>query len=218
MLESSEAAPEIHRLLAAHLEDYVRIFRWPDFHTLYQGGLLSIKGPNNIQFGFHFESLLRITGELTRLERFPGFQSLIEGFRNPTQVNATLFEIQVAAWCAARKLTQSIQLSPPVQIGGGIKRPEFLWHTDLGDLYCECKQENSFDNKATKRVQKLTEVVGRSFEANGPWNESSRLDVIIGHPARDGVDQIIERSIREAAARQQAGTWEGEILLTGWSL
>jgi hypothetical protein len=189
-----------------------RLFRWPDFHTVYQGGLLSIRGPNEVQFGVHFESLLRVSGLLIHLEKFPGFQSLIEGFRNPTQISATLFEVQVAAWCVARKVSQSIEFSPAVQIGSSIKRPEFLWHTALGDLYCECKQENSADNKATKRVQKLFEVMGNAYETNAPWDESFRLDVIIGHPARDGVNQIIERLIREVAAHQRSGTWGGEII------
>jgi hypothetical protein len=36
--------------------------------------------------------------------------------------------------------------------------------------------------------------------------------VIVGHPARDGVNQVIERLVREVAARQMAGTWEGELV------
>lgn len=212
ILESSHAAPAIHQLLVDHLEDYVRLFQWPEFHTLYQGGMLSIPGPNNGQFGFHFENFLEITGQLARLEQSPGFQSLMEGFRNPTQIGATIFEVRVAAWCAARRVSQSIEFSPEVQVGGGIKRPEFLWHTSLGDIYCECKQENSADNKATKRVQKLFEVVGKAYEANAPWDESSRMDLIVGHPARDGVNQVIERLTCEAAARQRAGTWGGDLV------
>jgi hypothetical protein len=108
LMESSRVDPRIHALLTDHLEDYVRLFKWLDFHTVYQAGLLSIQGPSNVQFAFPFESLLAITGLLTRLERFAGFQTLIEGFRNPTQVKATIFEVQVAAWCESRKVCRSI--------------------------------------------------------------------------------------------------------------
>jgi hypothetical protein len=212
ILESSQAVPAMHQLLVGHLEDYLRLFKWPEFHTIYQGGLLSIPGPNNVQFAFQFEPFLRLTDPLTRLEQYSGFSSLIEGFRNPTQINATLFEVQVAAWCSTRKVTQSIEFSPQVHVGGSIKRPEFLWRTSLGDIYCECKQENSVDNKATKRVQKLFELVGKAYDANGPWDESLRLDMIVGHPARDGVNQIIKRLVGEAASRQRDGRWEGEIV------
>ena len=199
LIELMRDNPPLHELLTDNLEDYVRLFKEPDFLTLYQGGLLSIQGPNNVQFGLHFESLLGITDLLTRLEQYAGFQSLIEGFRNPTQIIATLFEVPGAAWCASRKLNQSLEFSPKVPVGGSIKRPEFLWHTTLGDLYCECKQENSVDNKATKRVQKLFEVMGKAYDVNGPWDESFRLDLIVGHPARDGTNQIIEQLVREAA-------------------
>ena len=102
LIERARDNPPIYTLLVNHLQDYVRLFKWPDFHTVYQGGMLSIQGPNKGQFAFRFESLLEITGLLTLLEQFPGFQSLMEGFRNPTQISATLFEVQVAAWCATK--------------------------------------------------------------------------------------------------------------------
>lgn len=212
LIELMRDNPPIHALLVDHLDDYVRLFKRTDFHLLYQGGMLSIAGPNRTKFGFRFESLLEITGTLARLERFPGFHSLIEGLFNPTQIHATLFEVQVAAWCATRKVCQSIEFSPEVQIGESVKRPEFLWLTTLGSIYCECKQENSVDNKATKRAQKLFEVLGKAYKANAHWDETSRLDVLVCHPALDGVDQGIERLVREAAARQQAGVWEGDIV------
>lgn len=212
LIELMRDNPPIHALLVNHLEDYVRLFKWPDFHTLYQGGMLSIQGPNKGQFAFHFESLLEITGLLTRLEQFPGFQSLMEGFRNPTQISATLFEVQVAAWCAARRVRQSIEFSPEVQVGGRIKRPEFLWHTSLGDIYCECKQENSVDNKASRRIMKLFEILGKAYKDSGPWDETNRLDMIVGHPARDGTNQIITRLVQEAASRQRANAWQGDIV------
>ncbi len=212
LVELMRGNPPIHTLLTNHLEDYVRLFKWPDFHNLYQGGLLSIQGPNNVQFGFHFESLLEITGLLTRLERFPGFPALIEGFRNPTQVKATIFEVQVAAWCESRKVCRSIEFSPEVQIGDGIKRPEFLWQTTLGDIYCECKQENSIDSHAHRRMKTLFDVIGKAYEENAPKDKTTRLDVIIQHPAPNGTEKIIWRLVRDAALRHEAGTWGGEIV------
>src|SRR5208282_456042 len=110
---------------------YVRLFTWPVFRTVYQGGLISIPTPNNMQHGVRLTSLLALTSKLVELERFPGFSKLLAGFGNPTQFNATAFEVQVAAWCATRKVSESLELSPEVQVGDGIKQPEFLWKTSL---------------------------------------------------------------------------------------
>ena len=48
-----------------------------------------------------------------------------------------------------------------------IKRPEFLWSTELGDIYCECKQENSADNKVNKRAMKLFEIFEKPMTQMG---------------------------------------------------
>ena len=87
------------------------------FHTVYQGDLISIPGPNNMQNGVHLKTLLALTSKLVELEQFPGFSKLLAGFGNPTQFNATAFEVQVAAWCASRRVCQSIELSPSVGVG-----------------------------------------------------------------------------------------------------
>ena len=197
--------------LTAHLEDYVRLFRWPMFHTVYQGDLISIPGPNNMQNGVHLKTLLALTSKLVELERFPGFSKLLAGFGNPTQFNATAFEVQVAAWCASRRVCQSIELSPSVGVVK-IKSPDLLWKTTLGDIYCECKQENSVDNKAMKRIFRLGEALGKVYEANGPWGETCRLDIVVQHPVLDGAVKIISRLISETAERHKAGAVKGETV------
>jgi hypothetical protein len=198
--------------LMAYLEDYVCMFICIVLRTVYQGGLISIPTPDNIQHGVHLTSLLALTSKLIQLERFPGFSKLLAGFGNPTQFNATAFEVQVAAWCASRKLTQSLELSPDVQVGDRVKHPEFLWKTALGDIFCECKQENSADNKANRRITRLFNVADTIYESNGPWGETCRLDVVVQHPAKDGTPRIINRVISEIAARHKAGALEGQII------
>ncbi len=198
--------------LISHLEDYVRLFTWPVFRTVYQGGLISIPTPNNMQHGVHLTWLLALTSKLVELERFPGFSKLLAGFANPTQFNAAAFEVQVAAWCASRKISESLELSPEVQIGDGIKQPEFLWKTSLGDIYCECKQENSADNKVNRRIIRLFDVAGKVYAGNGPWDETCRLDIVVQHPAKDGTPKIISRAISEIAARHKAGAVDGVVV------
>jgi hypothetical protein len=198
--------------LIAHLEDYVRLFRWQDFHTVYQGGLISIKAPNNVQIGVELRNMLMLTSVVVKLEKFKGFHGLMDGFRNPTQFGATAFEVHAAAWCSTRKACRSIEFGPEVEVAGNVKHPDFLWKTMLGDLYCECKQENSADNKATKRILKLSNIVNRLYEQNGPWDTTTRVDVIVQHPAYDGTDQILERVISRAAQCHRSQTGDAEFV------
>jgi hypothetical protein len=198
--------------LTAYLDDYVRLFAWPVFRAVYQGGLISIPLSNNGQIGVHLRTLLALTSKLVALERFPGFSKLMAGFGNPTQFNSTAFEVDVAAWCASRRLCQSVELSPEVPVGNRIKSPDLLWKTTLGDIYCECKHENLADNKAMKRIFRLGGALGKVYEANGPWDERCRLDIVVQHPVFDGTIKIISRLISETAARHRAGAEDGEVV------
>jgi hypothetical protein len=205
LIRDSEGNEPIYSLVKRYINDYIRLFPTQDFLTVYSGGLIGIQGKNNQQFGANLKSMLEITGKLVRLEEFPGFDSLLEGFRNPTQFSSTIFETNIASWCASRKICQSIEFSPAIAVADKVKHPEFLWRTTLGNIYCECKQENSLNNSVKRRIQKLFNDIGVLYEKNSPWNEDYRLDIIIEHPARDGTSQILGRLIQRTALLQQTG-------------
>lgn len=91
--------------------------------------------------------------------------------------------------------------------------PEFLWRTTLGDVYCECKQENSAENSVNRRVSKLFDVLGEAYEKNAPWDGETRLDLIVRHPALDGTNEVIRRVVQKAASLQDGEIVDGVVTL-----
>jgi hypothetical protein len=105
--------------------------------------------------GSTIELMLNATKDPKILRYFPGFENLVSGFRNGTQYHGTMFEVMIGAWCATQRVTASLEFSPPVQVKGKIKVPEFRWHTALGVLYGECKTTSTFNNALQRRMKRL---------------------------------------------------------------
>ena len=63
-----------------------------------------------------------------------------------------------------------------------------------------------------KRIFRLGEALGKVYEANGPWGETCRLDIVVQHPVLDGAVKIISRLISETAERHKAGAVKGETV------
>jgi hypothetical protein len=85
-----------------------------------------------------------------------------------------------------------------VQIRGGAKQPEFLWHTRLGQLYCECKRADDHEAAYRKLASRLYEHSEATHRAQGLWNPAYRVDISIVPVALNGVEGRITKVIREA--------------------
>lgn len=131
------------------------------------------------RMGSSLERLLEITAKLGLLQGFPGFDHLISGLDNPSQIAATIFEIEAAAWCATRGNHKNLTFSPTITKRTGIKHPDFLWHTSFGDLYCECKQLNMWQRAETQRASTLMTVVGEIMGDTDRWPKEVRMEVLI---------------------------------------
>jgi hypothetical protein len=195
-LELTRAAasdPEMLELIAESLDEFLLLFP-SELRTVYSGGMVSVA-----QHGFELKKLLQVTRMLQRLTAFPGSATLVAQLRNPTQLRATIFEVEAATWCLARTVTKpdAVEFSPAVEVRGAIKRPDFLWRTTLGDAYCECKQAQEFEGKLRSRVNRLFDCVHESWTALQPWPEGKRVDLLIRRTAGTGV---IERELRDALA------------------
>ncbi len=160
--------------------------------------------------------MLNLTRVLKKLRVFKGFDKLIGGFRNPTQLLATIFEIQVADWCLQRAVTHSLEFSPDVSVKGGVKRPELLWETTLGKLYVECKRSHEYEADFTKRLSKLGDLCDKEYGRYGSWSAAKRPDIVIDGVARNGIEQRLCEVIERAATAQlteapEARFSEGEV-------
>lgn len=150
--EYAKKIPTFAKELDDHLDLYMQIFPERHWRTIYDGLMIVIDIGNKQLIGYEFPYLLDIARKYKFLEKFDVDKNLIQGLRNPPQISSTLFEIETAAFCATRTISQFIEFSPEVTRNGKIKRPDFLWKTSLGDIYCECKQAGIFENNFKSRM------------------------------------------------------------------
>jgi hypothetical protein len=73
-----------------------------------------------------------------------------------------------------------VPLTKPLTAGRAVAvRPDFLWQTTLGDLYCECKQLNMWQRTETQRASTL---MSRAAEVMGDpqlWPKDVRMEILI---------------------------------------
>jgi hypothetical protein len=214
----SSEIPALAELIQNELLDYLRLFPEEHWRKIYPNGWLDVKAKNRAHTVMDIEWMLRITRSLKKLSGYKGFEKLLAGFRNPAQVLATVFELEVAEWCAGRAVTLSLEFGPEVLVKGRRKYPEFLWKTSLGDLYVECKRGEEIDNDFARRLENYREFVEKEHKRHAPWHESFRLDIVIAGARLNGTQWRLRDVISRASIQQSgdAGTQiqVGEICAT----
>jgi hypothetical protein len=208
----AEESPELLSLVEGNLDDYLSTFPEPHWHTVYPDGpyrlgMVSFNAVRNRGVNFDFHRLLRVTETLKGLRGCAGYESLIAGFRNPAQAQSTLFEVTVAGWCAGRAVTRALEFSPPVAVRGHTKRPEFLWHTDVGAIYCECKQGKVTESKFSRRANKLLLCLNGVYQGFQPWDPALRLDVKFDGITTNKIEARFKDVVAEAAEALRAGAY-----------
>lgn len=194
--------PELSALARDHLNDYLRYFEEPAWSQTFLGAHILAPGGRG---GWELRDLLDCARRLRNLAGLPGFEGLLAGLRNPTQVHATMFEIETADWCLSRSVTQGMEFGVHVAAPGGTRKPEFLWHTTLGDLFVECKQAALFESALRARVDRFTEVVRTAIGGPESVPEDLRLDVFVRLPARNRIDSRIAWVVNDALDRAALG-------------
>jgi hypothetical protein len=193
--------PKLRKLVEDQMGNYLKWFKAPEWHIVYSGGMMSGPEPRgkHARMGSSLERLLTITAKLELLQDFQGFNNLISGLENPSQIAATFFEIDVASWCTTLGAHRDIMFSPSVTKRTGIKYPDFLWQTALGSLYCECKQLNMWQRTETQRADTLMSLAAEKMGDPDLWPRDKRIEVLIhGRFRRDSEERL------KTAVEQQA--------------
>lgn len=188
---------ELEALLDQHLEHYVNAFPDPDWHKVYSGGVINLRAGNKRTQGFDILSMMKLTRALKGLEEYKGFDKLSSGFKNPTQIASTYFEVLVADWCASREVSTYLEFSPVVLVKGHAKRPEFLWSTKFGEVYCECKRSNITQSSLEPRVNRLLTVLIDIYHKYDPWDPSIRIDVRFEGKTINGIERKFETLMQQ---------------------
>jgi hypothetical protein len=200
--QAAEGSSAFASLVKAELTDFLELFPEQHWRTI-RGGMLVVRAGKSSTV-FSLENMLHITRSLKKMKKYKGFEKLVEGFRNPTQVSATWFEVKVAEWCAGRAVSISLEFSPEVLVKNRTKNPEFLWETSLGRLYVECKRAAVFENSFIKRFQRLHDVLSEEYSRLQPWEPALRLDLSIEGVALNGIESRLRQVIQTAALASRA--------------
>ena len=156
--------PEYSSAFDNYFDTFLQIFTEEHWRTVYDGLTIVIDIGDKQMIGYEFPYLLDIARKYQLLEKYDVDKKLIQGLRNPPQIASTLFEIETAAFCVTRTISQSMEFSPEVTRNGKIKRPDFLWKTSLGDIYCECKQAGIFGNKFKSRMGTINDYLEKRLK------------------------------------------------------
>lgn len=166
--------------LMEHVDCLSRFFPGVEWCTVHDGGIVNVRTSEKGHRGFDLTELLQLVSAIKRLQEYHGFDELLSGFKNPTQIESTNFELRTADWCHHRAVSQNIEFAPRIKVRGRIKRPEFVWHTTLGSCFCECKSASFLQNAAHVRLSRMTQLLDRHFKSYSNWDDQLRLDVTFG--------------------------------------
>ena len=215
LCEAAKNHPELLSLIEEYLDEYLGLFTESEWHEIYSGGFLSIRVNPKHSTSFDLLQVLRLTKTLKKLRAYKGYDNLLLGFRNPTQIQSTYFEAVVAGWCVDRKVSLSIEFSPKVTLNKGYKYPEFLWHTELGDLFCECKRGNLNESKFHQRVRRLQSYLSEVYERYKPWDVSLRLDVRCESGTTNKIQERFKSVVAKASLALKEDTYQGRTFTEG---
>jgi hypothetical protein len=207
LIVACKSVPALGSLAEDHISDLLKWFRAPEWHTVYSGGMMTGPEPHgrHPRPGSSIERLIEVTAKLRLLRGYPGFEKLVASLNNPSQVYSTIFEIDVATWCMNCRNHISLSFSPAIAKRAGVKYPDFLWQTSLGDLYCECKQLNMWQRTETQRASAL---MSRAAEAMGDsqlWPTDVRMEILIHGHFKGGSEARLKTIVEQQASEMRRG-------------
>jgi hypothetical protein len=183
IIEIAKRNPQFEQLVNEHLNDYLELLSEPHWRRLYDGPTVIVPAKAKHLWAFEFSYLLDMVRQFKIIKRFEGSASLISSLKNTPQIASTFFEIETAAFCATRTATNSLIFSPEVNREGRIKRPDYLWKTTLGDLYCECKLATDFEDLFSQRIGEISLFIDDIVKRNLPPT-GTRYDFVVSRTAQ----------------------------------
>jgi hypothetical protein len=199
--QADAVLPELATLIRNNLDDYMNLFTDAEWRIVYDGPSLLLPAGQQRLLLYELAQLLDLTEKYKAIAKYQGADQTLAGLRNPPQIPGTLFEIESAAWYASRPITKTIVFGPQLtHPNGGTSHPDFLWDTEFGPLYCECKQASHFDSEFSLRAHRVAAFVGQQM----PTGVSHlRFEFLLGK--RHGGEHAIRRLLAAALADLTAG-------------
>lgn len=155
----------------------------PDWLT-YQFGVVGPLRNGNEQQPLDLAKTLELGLDLRELSGRDNFAALLEGFHNPPQFTATMFEAHSASFFSRLQTTRGLRFSPQRQTRGHDKRPDFEVYNEIGDFLVECKRPHMMVQRAVNTFGAIATALKTELERQG-WPREARLEVEIVSALKD---------------------------------
>ena len=206
------AIPDLAVAVQDNLEDYLRLFPEHYWRTLYDGPVVAVPvGPQQL-VAYELAYLLQVVGWYKSLLSWEKATDIIGQLRNPPQIPSTFFEIETAAWCSARASTRSMEFFPEVSRNGRVTRPDYMWRTTAGDIYCECKRSSDFEDRFRRRLNSISTFLDRAVTPVIP--DGLRLDFAVERTS--GAEDSLQRLLHNVERQGEPGSHfvDGHVSVT----
>ncbi|MGK5095321.1 hypothetical protein WDW89_25325 [Deltaproteobacteria bacterium TL4] len=163
-----------------------------DIFKINDNGFIEIQLSDSVE-NFPIENFVKTAIQLNNLKSFENFSSFSVGFNNPSQISATIFEVNCANFVFDRIKYKDIRFAPEFSVKGHIKKPDFIVTlSDDSILICECKSMDSINRAKRSKALKLIKLLDDKLK--GILDSSFRIEVsfknLPRHWNRNFVDQL----------------------------
>ena len=162
--------------------------------------------------GYPLEIFMEHANNVYKLKDCDGFDDLLSGLKNPTQVDDTFFESLAAVICLENPFTKAIQFGKEVGVSGSMKKPDFIWITELGEFICEVKDLNPSTHSEYRTFTRRANCLLESVKGNTPDNY--RLEIFL----KDGILKSDFKLIQETLEILEKGKQDKGNLVESESL
>lgn len=227
--EALEEARDSEQLEEQHLEDYVQTVEELDLPgfwlTATNIGTIQIPISEDGKFGLPISQAVWAIQRLQRFRGSPGFDDMLNGFRNPPQVRDAIAELRAAELLEACPSTEQVEPGVRIEDSSGASCPDLSWETTDGSFNVEVKSMSPMETQRSAGLQRVSKSAQGTFDAWAGELDRIRIDILVSalgggvtadiQTARDRLSEDLERDqpgniVQEGSARVQLSSREEE--------
>jgi len=154
-------------------------------------------------------NIMGLMTKCERLEACEGFDTLLSGFRNPTQFGSTIFEVECASFCLDRYNAKNLCFGVKTLVGDRIRVPDFQFLSASGDsILAECKSLSSINRARESRAVRVLKILKAELGDKIPdeWRVEFSFESLphhwnrnFGEQMRGGVGELVRRGYTSKA-------------------
>lgn len=139
---------------------------------------VSIRSGSNRSHGMSLEAAIAAVEALWQLRDRPGFDHLIDGWRNAPQVASAVSELRCILFLSSAKSHSAIEFGPLVTGDPDGSRADLLWRTTEGDFLVEVKSLRTLASAVATAANRMLGEAVQTLDGLVGGLAECRLDVV----------------------------------------